>query len=53
MEGISADDFPEDCEKEEPTEMQRDLACMRVANRMFCEDMMGFDDDNPMEDSDI
>jgi hypothetical protein len=51
--GISTDDFLQDPEIEEQTEMQRDYACMRIANQMFSEDMMGFDDDNPMEDSNI
>jgi hypothetical protein len=52
-EGISTVDFLPDPDIEEQTEMQRDYACMRIANRMFCEDMMDFDDDNPMEDSNI
>jgi hypothetical protein len=52
-EGISTDDFSEDHVREELTEMQRDLASMSIANRMFCRDMMGFGNDNPMEDSNI
>ena len=52
-EGISTNDFLPDPDVEEQTEMQRDYACMRIANRMFCEDMMDFDDDNPMEVADI
>ncbi len=41
--GISTDDFLQDPDIEEPREMRRDYACMRIANIMFCEDMMGFD----------
>ena len=42
--GISIGDF-----LQEKTEMQQEYVCMRIANRMFCEDMMDFDDDDPME----
>ena len=51
--GISVGDFLPDPDMEEPTEMQRDYGCMRIANQMFCKDMMNFDNDNPMEVSDV
>ena len=47
--GISIGDFLHDPDIEEKTEMQQDYACIRIENRMFCEDMMDFDDDDPME----
>ena len=48
-EGISSEDFLHDPDIEEKTEMQQDCACMRIENLMFCEDMMDFEDDDPME----
>ncbi len=49
-EGISIGDFLHDPDIKEKTEMQQDYACsMRIANLMFCEDMMDFDDDDPVE----
>ena len=47
--GISIVDFLHDHEKEEKTEVEQDYACMRIENLMFCEDLMDFDDDDPME----
>ena len=47
--GISIGDFEHDPDVEEKTEMEQDYACMRIEKIMFCEDMMDFDDDDPME----
>ena len=47
--GISVGDFLHDPDVEEKTEMQQNYACMRIENLMFCEDMMDFNDDDPME----